>query len=365
MGRAEPCSGGHYVLLGVQVDVILTSRPKCGKRQALFLFMGAAAKAHLVELWLIVALGSPRAASPGLLVACGASPWARAPAGTHAGAYARQHALEHAGAPLREPRGGLAAGLLRLRGAGQDMGRGGGPMTRRGRGRGGGSRALVTGGGRLQHLGKSKDDVLEWVRQRRRKQVMRNQRRHREEIRDRKQLAKQSGILTAIALSARLNDEDAAADDERVAAALAEYDRQKRTNKTAAFAALERKLWIPPRVRDPTGFSDPVLPMTFDFVDTPGHPASLSLFNPSLARSLAPRDPPSSLFFAPMTLTLLTRQRPAKSDVPHERALGRAPAAAACTTSCILRQRIAWQSACAAIGTSPAARRTQRPIGTR
>ena len=296
MGRAEPCSGGHYVLLGVQVDVILTSRPKCGKRQALFLFMGAAAKAHLVELWLIVALGSPRAASPGLLVACGASPWARAPAGTHAGAYARQHALEHAGAPLREPRGGLAAGLLRLRGAGRDVGRGGGPMTRRGRGRGGGSRALVTGGGRLQHLGKSKDDVLEWVRQRRRKQVMRNQRRHREEIRDRKQLAKQSGILAAIALSARLNDEDAAADDERVAAALAEYDRQKRTNKTAAFAALERKLWIPPRVRDPTGFSDPVLPMTFDFADTPGHPASLSLSSTprSLARSL--RAPPPPLF---------------------------------------------------------------------
>ena len=119
------------------------------------------------------------------------------------------------------------------------------------------------------HVGKGRDDVLEWVKRKRLKQVLKNQRRHREEIFERKQLEKQKSVIAALVVSASLQDEDYHADQARVAEALREYDIKSRSNESAAFAELERRLWIPPRVRDPEGLADSLVPLAFDFVDTP------------------------------------------------------------------------------------------------
>jgi hypothetical protein len=161
--------------------------------------------------------------------------------------------------------------VLRLRGAGHGMGgqsRGKGAIVamQRRKGKGG---MLMTAGGRIMHAGKGKDDVMEWVRRKRRKQVLRNQRKHRQEIQETKQFAKQKGILAAIIISSVLDDADTRADDLRVHQALKDYESASRINKTAAVADLERKLWIPPRVRDPEGLADPLIPLGMDFVDTP------------------------------------------------------------------------------------------------
>ena len=100
---------------------------------------------------------------------------------------------------------------------------------------------MMTRSGQVMHAGKGKDDVLEWVKRKRKKQVMRNQRRHREEILERKQLEKQKGIIAAIVISTALQDDDFRADQLRVVEALQEYDIQSRLNKTAAVQVLERK----------------------------------------------------------------------------------------------------------------------------
>ena len=128
---------------------------------------------------------------------------------------------------------------------------------------------MVTGGGRMIYAGKGKDDVLAWVKRKRLKQVLRNQRKHREEIQQEKQLDAQQRVIAAIVMSTALQDSDMQADDERIVAALKQYDTDARTNKSAAWAELERKLWIPPRIRDSDGLSHTALPLPLDFIDTP------------------------------------------------------------------------------------------------
>ena len=100
---------------------------------------------------------------------------------------------------------------------------------------------MMTRSGQVMHVGKRKDDILEWVKRKRKKQVMRNQRRHRDDILERKQLEKQRGIIAAIVISTALQDDDFRADQLRVVEALQEYDIQSRRNKTAAVEVLERK----------------------------------------------------------------------------------------------------------------------------
>ncbi len=140
-------------------------------------------------------------------------------------------------------------------------------MRRGGAGRGA---VMTTGSGQILYKGRSRDDkLMDWVKRKRLKQVLRNQRRHREEILERKQFEKQKGIIAAIVLSTALQDGDFEADQARVEAALREYDLKSATNKSAAFAELERKLWIPPRIRNSEGLSDGLIPLAPDFVDTP------------------------------------------------------------------------------------------------
>jgi len=151
----------------------------------------------------------------------------------------------------------------------------------RGRGgRGGRGGVMVTSGGRVIHKGKTRDDVLEWVKRKRLKQVLKNQRKHREEIQDNKQTTKQKGILAAIVISERLQDDDYFADQQRVQEAIDEYDINSKTDEAAAFVELERKLWIPPRVRDADGLSDQIVPLALDFVDTPETRAEVTSLRP-------------------------------------------------------------------------------------
>jgi hypothetical protein len=128
---------------------------------------------------------------------------------------------------------------LRLRGAGRggrESGRGTMVSGHRSRGgRGGRGDVMVTGAGRMVYAGKGKDDVLEWVKKKRLKQVLRNQRKHREEILEKKQLDKQTGILSAIVLSQALEDQDYYVDQQRVYDALKQYDLDSRYNETEVW----------------------------------------------------------------------------------------------------------------------------------
>ena len=115
----------------------------------------------------------------------------------------------------------------------------------------------------------NKGDLLEYKKRKRLKQVRRKQRQEREEILRTKQERKEIGILTAIALSARLQDEDTLADLRRLNEAGKKCLRDCLVNETAAIEEFERALWIPPRVREASGASESLVALPCDFEDTP------------------------------------------------------------------------------------------------
>eukprot|EP00960_Hanusia_phi_P069659 767138-Hanusia_phi.AAC.5 len=111
--------------------------------------------------------------------------------------------------------------------------------------------------------------LLEYKKRKRLKQVRRKQRQEREEILRSKQERKEIGILSAIALSARLRDEDTLNDLLRLKKAAKKFLKDSLVNETTAAEEFERALWVPPRVREPSGASESLIALPWDFEDTP------------------------------------------------------------------------------------------------